>query len=258
MASTEYIKKRLDGKKAALEKLEKKMERIKKAEATGWEVNPYYYNDYDLKRTARDIEEAKDAIAKYEADLAEAVDKDNSRNVTAILEFLRLWKERVTKYYNNKFKVYPMALKQLKKDMEPFKTDWRMHCDDPEKYKANRKAQRELQEAFDARFGCLQPYLIPVLNPKTNCYDKVALDRERLDKDLTKEANRKYDFIIERTCAIVGKIVDASNLSVGNKGDLNGYIIGDKGNASVTTIGAGGYNIQCYHFRTLIHPMKYR
>ena len=79
------------------------------------------------------------------------------------------------------------------------------------------------------------------------------LDVNKLRKDLDQEAAQKYDNIIERTNTIVGQITDASNLSVGASGDLNGYIIGTNGTAKVTTIGAGGYNIQCYHFRTLIH-----
>ena len=79
------------------------------------------------------------------------------------------------------------------------------------------------------------------------------LDVNKLRKDLDQEAAQKYDNIIERTNKIVGQITDASNLSVGASGDLNGYIIGTNGTAKVTTIGAGGYNIQCYHFRTLIH-----
>lgn len=73
--------------------------------------------------------------------------------------------------------------------------------------------------------------------------------------DLEAEKNRKYDFIIERTNEIVGQITDASNLTIGAKGDLNGFILGTKGSAKVQTIGAGGYNIQCFHFRTLIHKM---
>lgn len=76
---------------------------------------------------------------------------------------------------------------------------------------------------------------------------------QKLAKDLSEEADRKYDFIIERTNAIVGEITDASNLRIGSKADLNGYVIGTRGIAKVQTIGAGGYNIQCFHFRTLIN-----
>lgn len=78
---------------------------------------------------------------------------------------------------------------------------------------------------------------------------------QQLAKDLNEEANRKYDFIIERTNAIVGEITDASGLSVGSKQDLNGFIVGTRGTAKVQTIGAGGYNIQCFHFRTLINAV---
>ena len=62
-----------------------------------------------------------------------------------------------------------------------------------------------------------------------------------------------YDDIIERTNRITGTITDATQLEVGAKGELNGYIIGERGTAKVSTIGAGGYNIQCFHFRTVIH-----
>lgn len=73
---------------------------------------------------------------------------------------------------------------------------------------------------------------------------------------LTREAELKYDDMIERTNAIVGEITDASGLHVGAKGDLNGIVIGTRGKASVQTIGAGGHSIQCYHHRTLIHPIN--
>ena len=72
------------------------------------------------------------------------------------------------------------------------------------------------------------------------------IDLEKLQRDLDHEADCKYDFIIERTNEIVGKITDAGGLSIGRKGDLNGLIIGTNGTAKVQTIGAGGYNIQCY------------
>ena len=48
---------------------------------------------------------------------------------------------------------------------------------------------------------------------------------------------------------------DASYLSIKNV-NLNGYIIGKDGKATVETIGAAGYNIQIYHYRTLIKPKR--
>ena len=87
-------------------------------------------------------------------------------------------------------------------------------------------------------------------------YTYAGFDEKKLRNVLDREAEDKYDFIIARTEKIVGEITDASNLSIGYKGDLNGRIDGTDGSAWVETIGAGGYNIQCFHFRTLIKPIK--
>lgn len=77
-----------------------------------------------------------------------------------------------------------------------------------------------------------------------------------LDKFLEREKKEKMFDLIERITSITGKITDASYLHIGAKGDINGTIIGEDGMASVETIGAGGYNIQCYHYRTLIHEVQ--
>ena len=75
-------------------------------------------------------------------------------------------------------------------------------------------------------------------------------------KRVTWDANAKYDHLIEQVEEITGEITDARQLEIGDKGEINGYIIGKSGKASVQTIGAGGYNIQRFHFRTLVHEYK--
>lgn len=260
MASIEYIAKRIDGKKKEIEKLTKKLERIEKAKATGWKVNPYYYREDDLKWTARDLENAKKALDKYMSDMESETEKANSRNIPAIIEFLENWKATVTKFYMDRFEKYPKAYEQYNEDMKQFNLTFfeerKMKRERPEEWKEYDRNKKAVKEMFETRFGFLAPYIERALNEETYRYDIWTFDSEKLAKELEQEANRKYDFIIERTNAIVGEITDAAGLQIGEKGDLNGYIIGMRGTAKVQTIGAGGYNIQCYHFRTLINELK--
>lgn len=80
-------------------------------------------------------------------------------------------------------------------------------------------------------------------------------DEERyawLDKILEEERKAKLMDLYGRVTAICGSVVDVDGLRIDESGDLGGVIFGEKGVASLRTIGAGGYNIQCYHYRTLI------
>lgn len=65
------------------------------------------------------------------------------------------------------------------------------------------------------------------------------------------EADRWLLDLYNRVKEITGEITDASYIRWGGK-CLDGYIVGVKGRASVTTIDAGGYNIQRWHLRTLV------
>jgi hypothetical protein len=53
---------------------------------------------------------------------------------------------------------------------------------------------------------------------------------------------------------IKGKVgtVSAVELYCGEDGSMNGTVTGDKGKVNITTIIAGGYNIQCIHYRVLV------
>ena len=268
MATIEFINKRIEGKEKEIDKLTKKIERIRKAEATNWEVNPYYYCESDLKWALRDLEAAEKALTEYKEQLAVATEKANSRNVPAILEFLEMWKARCTKYYSAGLKAYFEESKmvyELSREVHNYRYGTEEYKAAEEKFEAASKEFRQKRIGYyeertytdwrgyerktevkvaDGEYEAYRPYT-------SECSYEEAM--AKVAKDLNIEADRKYDFIIERTNAIVGTITDASMLKVGAKGDLNGFILGEKGKAKVNTIGAGGYNIQCYHFRTLIH-----
>lgn len=253
MATMEFIQKRISGKEKEIARLSKKLARIRKAEAGGWgQDNPYFYSESDLRWCLKDLEAAKEALARYQAEFQTATEKAASRNVMVILEFLEGWKARSRKFYADSFDRYVKAKAEYREKDGAY-TKWlnSESCNDPDH---QRKVQdfRAYKEQFKATWAFLAPYITRQANPETHrCEEFLAMDK--LMKDLDEEANRKYDFIILRTNAIVGEITNASGLSVGAKGDLNGYIIGKKGRAKVQTIGAGGYNIQCFHFRTLIN-----
>ena len=255
MASIEFITKRIEGKQKEITKLESKLSRIEKAKATDWKVNPYYYGENDLRWTLKDLASAREALAKYEAQLTAETEKASSRNVTAILEFLEDWKRKVMEYYTDKFARYLVAYEEYcVKSREH--ADWFNHGGwRQENAKEIDEEYREYRKAFCKRWGEMERYELREFNPETKQYDRV-FNRDRLQKELDQEANAKYDDIIERTNAICGKITDARGLWVGNKGDLDGVIVGERGTAKVQTIGAGGYNIQCFHFRTLVHEVK--
>lgn len=250
MATVEFIQKRIEGKEKEIAKLEKKMERILKAKESNWENNPYYYHEDDIKWTSRDLEDAKKALEGYKAQMVAETEKANSRNITAIIEFLNAWKERMTGFYHEQYEMWKDAREEWGKFDREFcewsnQFGWKTRKENPDEYKRIRGEYDDRKKEYTKRWSFLFGYI-----------DGRDFNEEKFQKDLQRDADAKYDFIIERTNAIVGTITDASNLRIGAKGDLNGFIIGEKGKARVETIGAGGYNIQCYHFRTLIHKMK--
>jgi len=78
------------------------------------------------------------------------------------------------------------------------------------------------------------------------------LPESKIQSDVEFDKKVKASVLKSKVERITGKITDAQYVSVGMNGDLNGYIEGERGRAFVQTISAGGWNIQCFHFRTLV------
>ena len=205
----------------------------------------------DVERLRKEIAEVQDKLNGYQEDLKKEVEKVNSRNIPVIIDFLNAWKEDMKTFFASHTEDWIRTLK-IYYEEDRKAVAWRnSHFADrknKELVAEIEKPVKEVKKVHD-QYRFLDPYMMMTA-------DTYVLDTEKLERDLNREADRKYDFIIERTNEIVGQITDASNLKIGNKGDLNGYIIGTKGTAKVQTIGAGGYNIQCFHFRTLINELR--
>lgn len=211
----------------------------------------------DIERTEKAIAEAQKRLADYQTQLQAIIEKENSRNVKAVLDFLERWKALVKEwhmalikeYFEEHNKVRKLYAEHSESYEEAYKA-YKINCYG--KYEKvefiNRWGRKDYTEkkVADGKYEPIRDYMVRTIEEA----------EAMLDKDLKYEAERKYDDIIERTNAIVGEITDASRLQINEKGNLDGFILGTKGTAKVETIGAGGYNIQCFHFRTLIHKVK--
>ena len=243
MATISFLTKRIEGKQAALKKLNAKLDRIRKAEASNWEDNnPYMYSESDLRSCLIDIKDAERAIEKYQSELAVEQAKANNRTIPELLEFLERWQQESLNFYITKFEHYLLDKEACADKLNSYPINFV----DMDERNRNIEIRDQIRTAFQNRWRFIFPYVCIKNGQK-------CLDENKLKYDLKNEADRKYDYIIARTTKIVGTVTDASDLHIGIDGELNGLIKGTDGNARVTTIGAGGYNIQRFHFRTLIH-----
>ena len=214
----------------------------------------------DLKDITKESLRLADEYDQLNAMLIEAHQKANSRNVPAIIEFLEAWKQRVMNHYTEAFDEYYTDLQRCRdaqgtSEYEALSKQFDEDCRGVT-VRENTKYGYVWKKVKEGKYEFIYSYV--------HWATKEAAVA-KLEKELEREKNRKYDFIIERTNKIVGEITDASNLRVGAKDDLNGIIYGTNGKAKVQTIGAGGYNTdiivnekhgQCFHFRTLIDEVK--
>lgn len=84
-----------------------------------------------------------------------------------------------------------------------------------------------------------------------------STDEKQIKKDVVDNMDKMVINLMTRIQDKVGKIESTSGLRVtqANKNEgyaINGTVKGDKGSCNVRSISAGGYNIQCWHIRTII------
>lgn len=232
----------------------------------------------DIESAEKKLEEAKQILRNWQDKLGECVSRDAFIEANApqvIKDFLENWKQNAIKYFTQHCEDYIALRKELRdkeraarlealatlpelerarviyKDREPTDSDllniWpRQPVEDF--LKARRLDYHSIRETLAAHTDGITSRLVEIRDD--------AERAEWLDKAIEDEKKAKLVDLIIRINKVVGTITDASFLRIGAKGDINGYVVGTEGRAKVETIGAGGYNIVCFHFRTLIHEYK--
>lgn len=233
----ETLKTRVENTNKKIEKLEKKLARINEALNSG--SNPYMYDEYDLRVTTKELATAKESLRKYEEQLAIELNKEGAPKIEVLVNFLKNWKAEATEYYLNEC----IRCKEMKLRHQEERKAWETENERTRWYRSELKRKQE--EEIKINF--------------TNLIVELSFDRkreEKLEAILTKEVENKYEDLVNRISKVTGEIKDCQNLYIANNGSINGYVVGEKAKAKVETITAGGYNIQCLHYRVLVNKIR--
>lgn len=222
---------------------------------TSWEIYEVKGKMDDIKGATRKLSDAVQILDNWKEKLELETEKERFLDGNApqvIKEFLEAWKVLAFDWHVNRLIEYKEFSKRLDKAEEQARIDVGI-----ENSRMPSKSQREELEKKGLDWQSIR-------NRKASFAGvtvlKMATMREPerlvwLEKVLEEEKKAKMLDLINRINAVVGAIVDAKALKVSDAGNLNGIIIGETGKAKIETIGAGGYAIQCFHYRTLINEI---
>lgn len=189
--------------------------------------------------------------------------------IPAIENFLENWKQRAKKYYMQLIEEYQYELSKPRdvnyESLRALRThSWsekqlyseekiiellRIIQENPNIYIANNlQAEIKYHQFTKWKFTKTKSDLVIV--------ERCNNDLNKLNQILEKEVDYKRAKLFELVSKKAGNIVDANGIKQGEDGTINGCIIGENQKVYVETIYAGGYNIQCLHFRILVKPIK--
>lgn len=273
----EQLQERIEKTNIKIEKIEKRIKKWQNAQtreaflkADGWLLNmgrdeEYLWNEYikncnwELDNAVQDLYDTKLTLEKYQnmlnLELAKE-DEFNNNRIQVIWEFLLNYKEQVAEYIRDNLSVlneyYEVNTKMC---------DW--HNNNRYKVYNGEMTKEEYNRVYnelDKRAKELQANIHPYTREcATKDYSKENseryIDEVKLEEILLKDCKARYFQLVNEVTNITGIIMDAQDLRI-RAGELNGIIIGEKGKAKVQTFSAGGWNIQCYHYRTRVDEVR--
>lgn len=213
-----------------------------------WNKGPQLGEAY---RAYRDLAETKNTLHKYETALNKLINFDNAEKIEVIWSFLQAWKKEIKEWiidgcelfgrlkakYSEAWKEYSESENYREKFDSYLNKKW------PEW-----RIKYQIEDNFKEKYYSEVPALSKTYFKRPDSYDDIALE-----KFLDAEVRARYNDLVKRITEKAGEIVSADNLYIGRNGQINGIVNGTKNNVRVETIPAGGYNIQKFHYRTLVH-----
>ena len=178
----------------------------------------------------------------------QAQNETTAAGMEAINAFFANWKTRATSYYMSRL----AKRAELVKAKNDLRDKFGLHCVSPwTVIPAEFKAAAQALADFLASLTAGERDLLEKMNYAEKC-EKNGSAASVLDAYLTKDVETRKAQFIARVEKKAGKIVNALALGFGCNGELNGFVVGTVKSVYVETIVAGGYNVQCLHYRVLV------
>jgi len=256
------LRERLEKAEANVAKIQKTIERHK-AQAqkkleiinkNGWTLNRRDYTDGNH-------EDAYWTICEYEDKLSDA--KNAEKRLAEAQKTADNWRGRLERQLEVEKTLQteiPEAFKEARDELVDLWTQWDINARErmkqrkiemEEEYQVNKrdgyggfdmKAYREFSRAWRNLYSYSKEESLKHTDEEFRQMNEKSADDWLLDL-----YNRVYN--------ITGPIIDCSDIHWSGKA-LNGIVVGENGSAEVETIDAGGWNIQRYHLRVLVKPLK--
>ena len=262
-------------KRAVIEKHRTQLAKMISKGADEWDIR---FKREEIAEAIKKLEEAERVAKNWEDKLGEHITRDAFIEANApqvIKDFLENWKANAIAYYlknridfidyqKDLWKREREARREALKTLPELEEERKRFADrEPSDFElGNLWPRKPVEEFLNERgldYTSVREKLAARSDPITAKLVQTRNKEEReawLEKTIEEEKKAKLADLISRINKVVGTITDASSLTIGGKGDINGFVVGTEGKAKVETIGAGGYNIVCFHFRTLIHEIK--
>ena len=211
----------------------------------------------EADRARKTFRDAEAILSNWQNKLHVATEKErfvNDQAPAVIIEFLNQWKEQARDWHVQGHARY-LELKETIRDLtKAAEVEYRKQ--NPEGRTFGRAYDAFMKEHKELSTAKHQQALLGGVVARMATYRDEEERLAYLEKVLEEDRKVKMFDLINKVNEAVGTITDARYLKVNEKGNLDGIIIGEQGQARIETSGVGGYNIVCFHYRTNVWPIR--